>query len=305
MRVMRLWPYSLPCLALSIVFFARLASAQSIAFTFDDGPDMTDRVGMTSGERNAAILKQLDDAHVKSVLFVTRTDTDPERVELIRQWGDDGHLVANHTATHLDLDEVTLAAFERDFLACDAAIRAFPGFTRLFRFPYLKEGDTLQKRDGFRAFLASKDYRIGAVSVDTSDWYYSQRLRSRMQKRPKGDLSAFRKAYLDHLYDRATYYDALSRRVLGRSVQHVMLLHHNLTSALFLGDAIRMFRDKGWQVIDAKTAFEDPVYQIKPNILPAGESVLWALAKEKGVPALRWPGEDDRYEKPILDRLHL
>jgi hypothetical protein len=41
-----------------------------------------------------------------------------------------------------------------------------------------------------------------------------------------------------------------------------MLLHHNLTSALFLGDAIRMFRDKGWQVIDAETAFEDPVYAL-------------------------------------------
>jgi len=49
MRVMGLWSYLLPCLTLSIMFFARLASAQSIAFTFDDGPDMTDRVGMTAG----------------------------------------------------------------------------------------------------------------------------------------------------------------------------------------------------------------------------------------------------------------
>jgi hypothetical protein len=84
-----------------------------------------------------------------------------------------------------------------------------------------------------------------------------------------------------------------------------MLLHHNLTSALFLEDTIRMFRDKGWQVIDAESAFEDPVYSLEPSTLPGGESILWALSKQKGIPDLRWPGEDGRCEKPILDRLHL
>jgi hypothetical protein len=44
---------------------------------------------------------------------------------------------------------------------------------------------------------------------------------------------------------------------------------------------------------------------MRPDILPAGESILWALAKQKGVPGLRYPAEDDVYEKPILDRLHL
>jgi hypothetical protein len=39
--------------------------------------------------------------------------------------------------------------------------------------------------------------------------------------------------------------------------------------------------------------------------LPAGESILWALAKQHGVPGLRWPGEDDIYEKPLLDALQL
>ena len=33
--------------------------AQSIAFTFDDGPDMSDAIGMTAAQRNAAILAAL------------------------------------------------------------------------------------------------------------------------------------------------------------------------------------------------------------------------------------------------------
>jgi hypothetical protein len=36
------------------------------------------------------------------------------------------------------------------------------------------------------------------------------------------------------------------------------------------------------------------------------EKLLQASAKvQNGVPGLRYPGEDDVYEKPILDRLHL
>jgi len=39
---------------------------------------------------------------------------------------------------------------------------------------------------------------------------------------------------------------------------------------------------------------------MRPDILPAGESVLWALANAKGRSGLRYPGEDNVYEKPIL-----
>jgi peptidoglycan-N-acetylglucosamine deacetylase len=293
------------CLTLIALLSSGLAESRSVALTFDDGPNMADQVGLSPADRNAAILKQLADAHLKSILFVTRTDTDPNRNGLIRQWGLQGHEIGNHTATHPDLDEVGLADYEQELLSCEKAIGSFPGFTRRFRFPYLKEGNTVEKRDGFRKFLDTHGYRTGPVSIDASDWYYSQRLSERLKEHPDADTKAYKDAYLRHLYDRAQYYDSLSRRVLGRSVSHVLLLHHNLINALYLADVIRMFREKGWTLIDSELAFKDPVYALRPNTLPAGESILWALAKAKGIPGLRYPGEDEIYEKPILDRLHL
>lgn len=293
------------CVTLAPLLLPSLANGQTIALTFDDGPNMADRIGLSPTARNEAILKQLAAAHVKSILFVTRMDTDSKRNDLIRQWGIEGHLIGNHSATHPNLDETGLTDYERELLTCDKAIRDLPGFTRRFRFPYLKEGNTIEKRDGFRAFLDSNSYRTGPVSVDTSDWYYSERLSDRLKKNPHADTNPYKEAYLRHLYDRAQYYDALSRLVLGRSVAHVLLLHHNLINALFLRNVIQLFSDKGWKLIDSETAFEDPVYAMRPDILPAGESILWAIAKQKGVPGLRYPGEDAVYEKPILDRLHL
>ena len=281
------------------------ACAQKIAFTFDDGPDMSDHIGLSARARNEAILGQLSAAHLKSILFVTRTDADRSRNDLIAAWGEQGHQIGNHTATHPDFVEVNLAEYERDFLRCDEALRYMRGFTRRFRFPYLKEGNTSAKRDGFRAFLQANGYGTGPVSIDTSDWYYSRRLAARLQRDPHADRIPYRDAYLRHLFDRARYYDGLSRLLLGRSVAHVTLLHHNLINALFFRDAVQMFREKGWTPIDSEAAFADPVYALHPDILPAGESILWALAKQRGVAGLRYPGEDDVYEKPILDRLHL
>jgi peptidoglycan/xylan/chitin deacetylase (PgdA/CDA1 family) len=293
------------CMTAATLLFASLAAGQSIALTFDDGPDMADNIGLSAAERNTAILSQLADARIKSILFVTRTDADTNRNDLIRQWGAVGHQIGNHTATHPDFEKTNLADYEREFRACDVAIRDMPGFTRRFRFPYLKEGNTVAKRDGFRAFLDSNGYKPGPVSVDASDWYYSKRLSDRLTREPNADRAPYRDAYLRHLYDRVQYYDGLSRAVLGRSVAHVLLLHHNLINALYLKDVVQMFRDKGWTLIDSETAFQDPVYEMRPDILPAGESILWALAKQKGIPGLRFPGEDDVYEKPLLDRLRL
>lgn len=52
--------------------------------------------------------------------------------------------------------------------------------------------------------------------------------------------------------------------------------------ALFLRDLMDMFKSKGWQLIDAEDAFIDPVFAAKPNIVPVGESIIWAVAKETG-----------------------
>lgn len=254
--------------------------------------------------RNEAILRQLAEAHVKSILFVARTNGNAERLQLIRRWGEEGHQIGNHTAHHPDFDQTSLADFERELLMCDKAIRDLPGFVQRFRFPYLKEGNTVEKRDGFRAFLDAHAYKAGPVSVDASDWYYSQRLSAVLERDPHAATTPYKQVYLQHLLERAQYYDHLSHEVLGRSVTHVLLLHHNLINALFLKDAIQMFQQKGWKVVDANVAFSDPVYAMRPDTIPAGESILWALAKEKHIAGLRYPGEDGAYEKAILDGLH-
>jgi len=96
--------------------------------------------------------------------------------------------------------------------------------------------------------------------------------------------------------------------VLGNDpVPHTILLHHNLASALFLDDALVMFRNQGWRLANAKQAFTAPLFFHQPLIAPAGNSLVWQLAKERGglEERLRTPGEDGVYEKPAMDAFGL
>jgi peptidoglycan/xylan/chitin deacetylase (PgdA/CDA1 family) len=275
-------------------------AAPSVALTFDDGTP--------SALHNGAILAALEHAGVHSVLFPAGARIDsPDGMAQLRAWGQAGHLIGNHSYSHRNFGNraTTLAEFEADVLRDEVLLRELPGFTRLFRFPYFKEGDTAAKRDGFRAFLRALGYRQGRATIDASDWYYDARFRQWQAKHPGADPSPFRAAYLDHLWSRAQYYDALARKEVGRPVAHTLLLHTNAINAAFLGDVLQMFRVRGWNVVDAEAAYRDPIYQAEPRVLPAGEGLIWSLAKARGDASLRYPAEDSQYEQPLLDQAGL
>lgn len=289
------------------------ANPAEIAFTFDD-PTTNGAPGMTWKQLNDRMLAALQKHKVKATLFVCGKRVDSaDGKELIHAWDRAGHGIANHTFSHLYFNQssgseaVKLEQFAADALKVEPLIRDYPQFQKLFRYPYLKEGDTIEKRDGMRKLLQEHGYRIGRVTIDASDWAISARLEARLKKDQQVDTAAYRDFYLAHIWQRAEYYDSLAKRVLGRPVRHTVLLHHNVLSALYLDDLIGMFARKGWKPIDAEVAYRDPVYDLQPKILPAGESLIWALAKESGKfeGELRYPGEDDVYENPKMEALGL
>jgi peptidoglycan/xylan/chitin deacetylase (PgdA/CDA1 family) len=245
----------------------------------------------------------------RAFLFAVGQNVDnPEGSGILKRWSAAGHRIGNHTYSHQPLfGKISPEDFEADILRNEDVLRGYSGFRKWFRFPALNEGQTRERRDRFRSFLAQHGYRNGAVTIDASDWYYNQRLLARMEAQRAFDVSLYRQPYLDHIWDRARFYDQLSRDVLGRSVLHTLLIHYNLLNSLFLGDLLAMFHSKGWGVIDVEEAFSDPVFTRQPDTAPAGQSLIWALAKETGKfeGRLRYPGEDDVYEKAVLDRLGL
>jgi peptidoglycan/xylan/chitin deacetylase (PgdA/CDA1 family) len=285
-----------------------VAPQPQFALTMDDFA-WHNAVHLTAEDRNRAILDVLNANRTKAALFVVGENVEEERGKnMLKQWDDAGHIIGNHTYSHRPLSSrITIAEYEQDILRAEAVLKDFKQFRRMFRYPLLKEGDTAAKRDQVHAFLKVHGYSIGHVTIDDSDWAIDQRLKVRLQKDPNADTKPYRDFYLEHMWDRAQYYDSLAKRVLGRPVKHTILTHFNLLNGLFLSDLIGMFKSKGWKLIDAEVAFTDPVFQAEPRILPAGESIVWSLAKAAGkIPmSLRYPAEDGDYETAKMDRLGL
>ena len=291
------------------VLAASQTPSPSIAVTMDDF--RWQQIPRPDPEKtNQALLAVLARHTIKAAIFVCGQYVDNDRGHrLVRAWSDAGHLVGNHTYSHPFFPNTTAARFIEDLERGEAVVAGFPSFQsyRMFRFPALKEGDTAANRDEVRTYLAQHNYRNGHVTIDTSDWYYDQRLRERLKKAPDTDPALYRDVYLEHIWDRATYYDGLARDVLGRSIPHTILLHYTWINVLFLDDILAMFESKGWKLASARASFTDPVFSSKPAHIPAGESLVWALAQAspKYAGKLRYPGEDDTYERAKLDRLGL
>jgi peptidoglycan/xylan/chitin deacetylase (PgdA/CDA1 family) len=261
--------------------------AQSVAFTFDDGPNSEQTPLMSPQQRNQAMLDALAAHKVSAALFVTCDygASKPAGYALAKAWGDAGHALGNHTMTHLDLAsaKVTLAQYQQELLDCDRITATLPGYRKWFRFTYLREGNTPEKRDGMRAFLKQQGYRNAYVSLDTSDWRLAEKLTDVLRANPKADIAPIKQAYLAHVKQRAIAYRDLSRKLEGRDIPQVMLQHHNLLNALWLKDVIQQFIDMGWTIVTPAQAFADPVYQLQPERPAPGQSLLLSIARTRGM----------------------
>jgi peptidoglycan/xylan/chitin deacetylase (PgdA/CDA1 family) len=284
-----------------VISISDIHSQSKVAFTFDD-PQTEETPLLSWQEKNDSILNTLERNNIRTTLFVCgHRVSDDAGNELLLSWDSKGHQISNHSFLHkyYHSEKFSYDDFKTDFLKNDSLINSFDNYTKLFRFPYLKEGNTLIKRDSARALLKQRNYKEGYVAIDASDWYVNQLLTDTLKLNSETDFSIYKKIYAEHILERAKFYDSLATLLTGRKVKLVLLLHHNISSALFLEDLIQTFYYNNWEIISSEEAWTDPVYSEFPDILPAGESIIWALAKQSGKfeDILRYPGEDSEYEE--------
>lgn len=286
-------------------------SRPTISFTFDDGIT-SDLAGIKFEEWNSMILSHLENENLKAVFFVTgKNKLNKKGQNLLNSWNDKGHNIANYTFTHPNFNSQknNVQLCKNELIQTDSIISKLSNRVKLFRFPYLKEGASKAKVDSIRNVLIDNNYKNEYVTIDASDWYINQRLINRINAVgiENTKIDKFKKFYIQHLIDRANYYEKLSYQINKRHINHTLLLHHNLTSALFLGDLIKNFKKKGWIIINAKEAYQDEVFEKQQKSEYAGESLIWSLAKQSGKfeQSLRYPAEDSRYEEDDIDSLVL
>lgn len=265
-----------------------------IALTIDDVP-RADTAHLTGRERASQLIAALQAAAVPKVMFFSNTGRlVPYDFERMRSYAAAGHSIGNHSHTHPDLHRIGAPAFLENIRTADEALRTLPGYTKWFRFPFLREGKTAGERDTVRAALKDMGYGSAYVTVDTYDWYMDSLLQDALKAGRTVDFERLGKAYVDLMTESIEFYDSVAQQTLGRSPRHVLLMHENDLAALYVDDLVARLRATGWDIISAEEAFTDPIAAIEPDTLVLGQGRVIAMAVANGYegPKGMWENEE-------------
>lgn len=235
-----------------------------ISLSFDDAPRSSSYLNGT--DRASKIVSALKEEGVRTVAFFSNSQNlDKEGTERMKYYGNKGHFIGNHTHSHPNLNESSIKDYIDNIVTGDRLLSEIQGFKKYFRFPYLREGNTIEKRDGIRKKLNNLGYLNAYITVNNYDWYMDSLFQKARKAGKKINFSNLKKVYVNVLIESIRYYDNLAKKHLGRSPKHVLLLHENDLAALYISDLVREIKKKGWKIISPEESYNDPIASYLTN----------------------------------------
>jgi peptidoglycan/xylan/chitin deacetylase (PgdA/CDA1 family) len=261
-------------IVLRIVFFlalTQISRAQKVAITFDDLPLNGDLPpGMTRVEivgNTLAVLKMLHVPAVYGFVNAKKLEENTDAAEALKLWAD-AEPVGNHTYGHMDLNANPAEAFEREIEEDEPVLElvaAKDANWYWLRYPFLREGDTVEKRRAVRAFLDAHHYRVAQVTLDWEDYLWNSAYARCVAKNDAKSIAWLRSSYLD---TESAYLDSgreMAKLVYGHDINHVLLLHLGAFSSTILPEALGLLEKKGFKLVTLEEAESDPAYGTDPD----------------------------------------
>jgi peptidoglycan/xylan/chitin deacetylase (PgdA/CDA1 family) len=254
-----------------------------LVVTVDDLPVSSGRLHADPGSRRRlteSLLAALAKHRVKAVGLVTWANVrDAEDEKLLDLWLAAGHELGNHSDRHLNLTakpaEEWLADVEGARAKLDAFLRARGGALRFFRFPFLREGDTLEKVDAVRAWLARTGQRNLTVTIDDQDWSFEEPWVKAQRAGDQAALAVVREEYLDALQLSVRHHERNGDRLLGRLSPQVLLLHANAVGAANWDALFSWLAATGHRFATVDEVLADPVFAELPRLAATHGFSLW------------------------------
>lgn len=267
-------------MALASCATPQAAQQPEVALTIDDLPV---HGPIPAGETPASVAKgiiaALTDAHVPAYGFVNAhwTEQQPETLEVLKAWRSAGLSLGNHGWAHLHLTELTAAEFEGELVRNETVLRPLGDDWRWFRYPFLDEGETAAKRTAARAVLARHGYRVAAVTMDFGDWQWTAPYARCRAAQNAAAVARLEDMYLQAAREGITYSRDLSRKLYGRDIPYVVLLHDSAFEARMLPRLIQLYRSAGFRFVSLPTAENDPAYadQVNPALAAEPKGLEW------------------------------
>jgi peptidoglycan/xylan/chitin deacetylase (PgdA/CDA1 family) len=248
-----------------------LAKHPVIALTFDDLPAAgTLPMGDKRIRIATELAAELKANHLKGTYgFVNgvKLESGDDAQQALRIWVDAGMNIGNHTYAHLALTGNTVEAFENEIALNEPVLAQYGGERdwHWFRYPYLWEGETLEKRHAVRAYLREHGYHVAQVTLDFEDYAWNDAYGRCSAKQDNAAIDWLRQSYLENAAEYVRLGREEERIAFGHEIPNVLLLHATAFTTLMLPDLIKQLRKEGFRFASLADAEADPVYAQDPD----------------------------------------
>ncbi len=262
-------------------------SGREVAITIDDLPRGGDGGPRTLTEMRAMtarLLNPFKERRIPVIGFVNSGRAAPGTLRpVLDQWLEAGADLGNHTATHPNINRVSLADYTADIVKGEpelrAALEAHGKKLRFFRHPFLFTGPTAETKRGLQQFLNAHGYRVAPVTLDNADYQFAA-LYTRPEYRER-----VRREYVPYLESVVAFFEARSVEVVGREIPQILLIHASQLNADLMPELLAMFVRRGYSFVSLERALADEAYALPEEYVgPNGFSWIHRWSKTKGMP---------------------
>jgi peptidoglycan/xylan/chitin deacetylase (PgdA/CDA1 family) len=267
------------------------AAPVEIALTVDDlpvaGPDYPGIDRLQIAQRLLAAFKKHRVPQVYGFVNGSKLDGHPELQAVLDAWRAAGYPLGNHTWSHLDPNKTPLEVYFAD-------IQRNEIYGKMFRYPFLFEGDTPERRNLTAAWLRERGYTKADVSVDFDDWAWNTPWARCSARRDETALGELRHTYLDASIRILEHYRKLGHALAGREIAQVVLLHIGASDADQMDAMLSTYEAAGALWVTLEQAQKDPIYAEDPGFQTKwGWTLLDRLARARKLKVADewWPDE--------------
>ncbi|MGA8273453.1 MAG: polysaccharide deacetylase family protein [Candidatus Sulfotelmatobacter sp.] len=293
---------------LAVLMLCGVGLAQKLAITMDDLPlNGSLPPGVTRAENTKNVLEIFKKRHVPPVygfINAKKLEGNEDGAEALKLWAAK-EPIGNHTYSHMDLEQNTAEAFEREIeedepvlelLNLGAPKQEAMNNWRWLRYPYLHEGDTVEKRRAVRAYLKTRGYRIAQVTLDWEDYLWNTAYARCAAKNDTKSIAWLRSSYLSTASEFLDLGREQAKLIYGHEISYVLLMHLGAFSSTILPDALDLLKKKGFQLVTLGEAESDAAYDSDPDVgLHDAGTLLDQMMQVKGI---KYP---EHAEKPYKE----
>lgn len=211
----------------------------------------------------------------------------PDQVDLLKHWLENGYELGNHTYSHLDFNKSSVEKFTEEIIKGESITKPLSAESNLpwryFRHPYLHVGQTKAKADSLSNFLKAANYIEAPVTIDNADYLFAKAYSNANKAKDETLKKQIGEAYMNYMEAKIKYFEKLTDKLFDRQIPHILLTHANLINADYYDDLAEMFVENGYKFVTLETALKDPAY--KTEITAFGKWGIswldrWALSQE-------------------------